>query len=79
MFSRPTTLVFATIPSAGSASTMNISRIGIGNAIRKSTNATTTAAAGTMSFGKYTLLIRFALFTTLFEASFSPLEKKVHA
>jgi len=58
---------------------MNISRIGIGNAIRKSTNATTTAAAGTMSFGKYTLLIRFALFTTLFEASFSPLEKKVHA
>src|SRR5437868_108163 len=43
--------------------------------IRKSMKATTTAAVGTISLGKYTLLIRFALPIKLFEASVRPLEK----
>src|SRR6266446_8354604 len=46
--------------------------------IRKSTNATTTLAVGTISLGKYTLLIRLALLTKLLEASLNPVAKKVH-
>src|SRR6476620_654283 len=45
--------------------------------IRKSTNATAIVAAGTTSLGKYTLVIRLALAIRLFEASASPVEKKV--
>ena len=46
--------------------------------IRKSTNATITAAVGTISRGKYTLLMRLALLIRLLEASASAVEKKVH-
>ena len=42
-----------------------ISKISIEKVIRKSTNATTTVATGTISLGKYTLLIRFALLIRL--------------
>jgi hypothetical protein len=45
--------------------------------IRKSTNATTIVAVGTMSRGKYTLLIKFALPIKLFDASLNPVEKNV--
>src|SRR6516162_10823804 len=55
-----------------------IKRISIEKVIRKSTNATTTVATGTISLGKYTLLIRFALLTRLLEASLNPVEKKDH-
>src|SRR6516162_263475 len=44
----------------------------------KSTEATPTAASGTIRRGKYTLLIRLALPTMLLEVSASALEKKVH-
>src|SRR5215204_3331531 len=44
----------------------------------KSTNATPTAATGTISRGKYTLLIRLALPTRLLDESVSAPEKKVH-
>ena len=46
--------------------------------IKKSTIATTTVAAGTINLGKYTLLIKFAFVTRLFEASASAVEKNVH-
>jgi hypothetical protein len=46
--------------------------------IRKSTNATTTVAVGTIGLGKYTLLISFALLIRLLEASLNPVEKNVH-
>ena len=46
--------------------------------IKKSTNATTTVAVGTISLGKYTLLIRFALLIKLLEASLNPAEKNDH-
>src|SRR4029077_6095003 len=46
--------------------------------IRKSTKAATTVAVGTISLGKYTLLIRFALLIRLLEASLNPVEKNVH-
>src|SRR6516165_8106028 len=55
-----------------------IRRISIVKVIRKSTNATTTVAVGTISLGKYTLLIRFALLIRLLEASLNPVEKNVH-
>ena len=35
-------------------------------------------AVGTISLGKYTLLIRLALFIRLLEASLSPVAKNVH-
>src|SRR5262249_22853395 len=46
--------------------------------MRKSTSATTTVAVGTISRGKYTLLIKLALLIKLLEASLNPVEKKVH-
>ena len=46
--------------------------------MRKSTKATITAAIGTISRGKYTLLIRLALPMRLFEASASAVAKKLH-
>src|SRR5437588_10488622 len=52
--------------------------ISITNEIKKSTNATTIVEAGTISRGKYTLLIRFAFPIRLFDASARPLEKNVH-
>src|SRR6516165_12097476 len=55
-----------------------ISSIKIEKVIRKSTNATTTVAVGTISRGKYTLLIKLALLIRLLEASLNPVEKKVH-
>ncbi len=45
--------------------------------IRKSANATTTVAVGTISRGKYTLLIRLALPIRLLDASLRPVEKNV--
>src|SRR5262249_12962876 len=45
--------------------------------IRKSTKATTTDAVGTISRGKYTLLIKFAFPIRLLEASVRPLAKKL--
>ena len=48
------------------------------NEIRKSTKATTTVALGTISRGKYTLLIRLELPIRLPEASLSAVEKNVH-
>ena len=53
------------------------SRIKIEKLIRKSPNATTTVAVGTINLGKYTLLIRFALLIRLLEASRNPVEKNV--
>jgi hypothetical protein len=50
----------------------------IAKLIRKSTNATTTVAVGTISRGKYTLLIRLALLIRLLEASPNPVAKNVH-
>jgi hypothetical protein len=41
----------------------------------KSTSATITAAAGAMSRGKYTLLIRFALLSMLLVASVSAVHR----
>ena len=46
--------------------------------MRNSTKAVTTVAAGTISRGKYTLLIRLAFPTRLLEASLSAVENKVH-
>src|SRR4029077_5343377 len=45
---------------------------------RKSTNATITAAIGTIRRGKYTLLIRLALPIRLLEASATAVAKKLH-
>ena len=45
---------------------------------RKSAKATTIVAVGTMSRGKYTLLIRLTLAIKLLEASLRPVEKNVH-
>jgi hypothetical protein len=42
------------------------------------TRSTTTVAVGTISLGKYTLLIRLALLTMLLDASPNPVEKNVH-
>src|ERR1700730_11028623 len=55
-----------------------ISRASIAKVIRKSTNATITVAVGTISLGKYTLLIRLALLTRLLDASLRPVAKNVH-
>src|SRR5688572_15062053 len=55
-----------------------MSATSIAKLIAKSTKATPTAAIGTIRRGKYTLLIRLALLTTLLDASASALEKKVH-
>src|SRR5215467_8034979 len=55
-----------------------ISPIRIENVIRKSTKATTTVAVGTISRGKYTLVIRLALLIRLLEASLNPVAKNVH-
>src|SRR6185312_10815959 len=46
--------------------------------MRKSTNATTTVAIGTIIRGKYTLLMSFSLYIRLLEASLNPVEKNVH-
>src|SRR5258705_6314173 len=46
--------------------------------IRKSTNATMTAAVGTMRRGKYTLPMRLALLIRLLEASATAVAKKLH-
>src|SRR5436309_877822 len=46
--------------------------------MRNSTKAVTTAAVGTISRGKYTLLIRLAFPTRLVEASLSAVENDVH-
>src|SRR5262245_1164322 len=54
-----------------------ISAPSIRKLMAKSTKATPTAAIGTMRRGKYTLLIRLALPTTLLDASANALEKKV--
>src|SRR5579864_169799 len=45
--------------------------------MRKSTNATITAAAGAIRRGKYTLLIRLALLSMLLEESVSAVAKNV--
>src|SRR5262249_2787066 len=55
-----------------------ISSTSIAKLMAKSTSAIPTVAIGTISRGKYTLLIRLALPTTLFEASESTPEKKAH-
>src|SRR5262249_29400550 len=55
-----------------------ISTSKIEKVIRKSTKATTTVAVGTISLGKYTLLIRLALLIRLLAASLSPVAKNVH-
>ena len=55
-----------------------ISAIRIAKLMRKSTKATITAAIGTISRGKYTLLIRLALPIRLFEASATAVAKKLH-
>src|SRR6516225_2244427 len=67
----------ATICQPGGYSYHAISRIRIKKVIRKSTNATTTVAVGTINLGKYTLLMRFALLIRLLEASLNPVEKNV--
>src|ERR1700730_2532472 len=55
-----------------------INRASIAKVIKKSTKATTTVAVGTISLGKYTLLIRLALLTRLLDASLTPVAKNVH-
>src|ERR1700722_16444425 len=55
-----------------------INAIRIKKEMRKSANATTTEAVGTIILGKYTLLIRLELVMRLPDASDKPVEQNVH-